>query len=124
VVDNISIGTITNALEPISANILAVKNGSAAQKFRTYGDGTKYVQIEHDGTNAMLSTTAGRMQVNGLALQPLTVNTLPTASTNAGARYEVSDANSPTVGSAVASGGATTVTVRSNGTSWIVREIH
>jgi hypothetical protein len=59
----------------------------------------------------------------GLTLGESTVATLPTASTNARKRYEVTDADSPTVGSTVAGGGSAKCTVRSNGANWIVIEL-
>jgi hypothetical protein len=121
--DNNAIGTITNGLEPIATNIMSVKNGSAAQSFRVYGDGTKYAQIEHNGTDSILSSSSGKMRVTGLCLDELTVGTLPTASTNARARYEVTDASAPSVGATVAGGGSAKCTVRSNGTNWIVLEL-
>lgn len=40
------------------ANILGLKNGTAAQKLRIYGDGTKHLSLSHDGTNAVIDTAA------------------------------------------------------------------
>lgn len=44
-----------------AAATLALSNSTTAQKFRVYGTttGSKYVQVEHDGTNAIFSATAG-----------------------------------------------------------------
>jgi hypothetical protein len=58
-----------------------------------------------------------------LSLGESTVATLPTASTNARRRYEVTDASAPSVGASVSSGGSDRCTVRSNGTNWIVIEL-
>lgn len=52
-----------------------------------------------------------------------TVATLPAAASWPGAEAYVTDANGPTVGSAVASGSSAKVVVRSNGTNWIVTAI-
>lgn len=52
---------------------------------------------------------------------PVAVTALPSASTSgAGARHCVNDANNPTFGATVASGGAVTVPVYSDGTNWKV----
>ena len=47
---------------------LAQRNGTNAQKFRVYGTttGSKYVQLEHDGTNAKLSTTSGNIHISNI----------------------------------------------------------
>jgi hypothetical protein len=50
------------------ANTLAQRNGTNAQKLRVYGTttGSKYVQLEHDGTNAKLSATSGNIHISGI----------------------------------------------------------
>jgi hypothetical protein len=53
----------------------------------------------------------------------LTVATLPAAASWPGAEAYVTDANSPTVGSTVASGGSGRARVSSNGTNWIVTAV-
>lgn len=62
--------------------------------------------------------------VGGVTLGEFTVGALPTASSNARKRYEVTDANSPTLGATVSGGGSgTPCTVRSDGTNWVVIEL-
>jgi hypothetical protein len=103
--------------------ILAQKS-DGPQTLRIYGNTSSgYAQIAHDGTKATVSSSLGGLDIQGMRLQELTVATLPTASTNARARYEVTDADSPTVGATVVTGGSVQCTVRSNGTNWIVLEI-
>ncbi len=53
----------------------------------------------------------------------LTVATLPAAASWPGAEAYVTDANAPTVGSTVASGGSGRARVSSNGTNWIVTAV-
>lgn len=50
----------------------------------------------------------------------LAVSALPSAAANAGTFVNVSDSNTQTIGDIVAGGGSFNVTVRSNGTDWIV----
>lgn len=59
----------------------------------------------------------------GVQLTALTVGTLPAAASNTWKSCAVSDANAPTVGATVASGGSAKAVVRSNGTNWIVTEV-
>ena len=66
-----------------------------------------------DGSNGV-TTNPGYLTAN-----VYTVSSLPTAGT-AGRKAFVSNALLPTFGSAVAGGGAVTVPVYDNGTSWIV----
>lgn len=69
-------------------NILAAANGDNPQKFRIYGarTGSKYLQFEHDGTNAKISTTAGHIAfedvVTFAASGGMNVNGTYTSSTN------------------------------------------
>lgn len=51
-----------------AAGILAQKNGSNAQKHRVYGTttGNKYIQIEHDGTNAKITASSGSVLISNL----------------------------------------------------------
>ena len=71
-----------------------------------------------------LNTLISQLQTDSTILPALTlytVATLPSAATSgAGARSFVSDALLPTFGSTVASGGAVTVPVYSDGTNWKV----
>ena len=57
----------------------------------------------------------------GLQLVEGLVSQLPTASTNTGVYFTVTDALTPAIGSAVVGGGSNQVLVASNGTSWIVQ---
>lgn len=54
-----------NSLELISngAGVLEQKYLTTAQKFRVYGSetGSKYIQVEHDGTNSKISSSSGRL---------------------------------------------------------------
>ena len=102
-------GTLELYITKDAANILAQRNGTTAQKFRVYGTttGAKYTQLEHDGTNAILSTTAGILNMSqAVGLKSYTVATVPAASVGAGATIYVSDE----------SGGA--VLAYSDGTNW------
>lgn len=51
-----------------ASHILEQRNGSNAQKFRVYGTetGSKYAQIEHDGTNAKLNSSSGDLHISSL----------------------------------------------------------
>jgi hypothetical protein len=50
---------------PLGGNVLEIQNATNPQKLRVYGTttGSKYVQLAHDGTNAIISTTAGEITV-------------------------------------------------------------
>jgi hypothetical protein len=72
------------------------------------------------GTGAQTFTTGATIK-NGVTVLPTyTVATLPTASTVSGGRANVSDALTPTFGSAVTGGGAVFTPVYSNGSAWFV----
>ena len=87
--------------------------------------GANGVHITDSAGTTRRDLRARSIELNGgLTLGVLTVGTLPTASTNTAARYEVSDASAPSVGATVVAGGGARVTVRSNGTNWIVTELH
>lgn len=60
--------TIDVVLARDAAGILALKNGASAQKFRVYGTttGSKYLQIEHDGTNAKITSSSGNVLLSNL----------------------------------------------------------
>lgn len=47
-------------------NIISMSNGVNAQKLRVYGTttGSKYAQLEHDGTNAKLSSSSGDLHIS------------------------------------------------------------
>ena len=49
-----------------AADTLAQKDGTAAQTFRVYGTttGSRYIQLDHDGTNGTVTTSAGRILLN------------------------------------------------------------
>ena len=63
-------GGFSASLYPNNAasHILEQRNGSNAQKFRVYGTetGSKYAQIEHDGTNAKLNSSSGDLHISSL----------------------------------------------------------
>lgn len=60
--------TIDTKLARDASGILAQKNGSNAQKHRVYGTttGNKYIQIEHDGTNAKITASSGSVLISNL----------------------------------------------------------
>lgn len=125
-----------------AANTLAQAYGTNAQTFQIYGSidtstgipTTNYsrLKITHGGgtAGATIATEAGGTGTAGpLALVASSVKvgtntvvaSLPSASTaGAGARSFVTDATAPTFGATVAGGGAVSVPVYSNGTSWLV----
>jgi hypothetical protein len=51
-----------------AANIMALKLSSSAQTLRVYGTttGSKYAQLTHDGTNAVLSASSGNVHITNL----------------------------------------------------------
>ena len=60
-------------------------------------------------------------QVTSVLFTPVTVASLPTASTALkGTRYVVSDATATTFASTVAGGGANCVPVLCNGSNWVI----
>lgn len=61
-------GTQDVIIQRDAAGILAQKNGSNAQKHRVYGTttGNKYIQIEHDGTNAKITASSGSLLLSDL----------------------------------------------------------
>lgn len=60
----IALGASDNAvLQWIAADTLGMKRSTNAQKFRVFGDGTKYAQLEHDGTNAKLTASGGNVHI-------------------------------------------------------------
>ena len=71
-----------------AAGILALKNGTSAQKFRVYGTttGSKYLQIEHDGTNAKITSSSGDVWLSNL----------PTSNPGAGILWN--NAGTPAIG--------------------------
>lgn len=52
-------GTADTFLGRNSANIIQQKNGNAAQALRIYGTSTKYLQLQHDGTNVSITADSG-----------------------------------------------------------------
>ncbi len=64
-----SANTADVILERDAANTLALRNGTNAQNFRVYGTttGSKYLGLAHNGTDAVISTTAGALKVDGSA---------------------------------------------------------
>jgi len=73
------------------------------------------------GTGAQTQTTGLTIKAGTAVMTSYTVATLPTAATaGAGARAFVTDALTPTFGSAVTGGGAVNVPVYSTGTAWNV----
>ncbi len=63
-------GGFSASLYPNGAgsDILELRNGAAAQKFRVFGTetGGKYAQLEHDGTNAKLTSSSGDLHISSL----------------------------------------------------------
>lgn len=80
--------TIDVVLARDAAGILALKNGTSAQKFRVYGTttGSKYLQIEHDGTNAKITSSSGNVLLSNL----------PTSNPGAGILWN--NAGTPAIG--------------------------
>jgi len=63
----IALGASDNAvLQWIAADTIGMKRSTNAQKFRVFGDGTKYAQLEHDGTNAKLTASGGNVHISNL----------------------------------------------------------
>jgi hypothetical protein len=59
----------------------------------------------------------------GYKLSQRTVAQLPSAVGNQGLRFEVTDSDAPVIGSIVVGGDASIVTVRSDGSDWMIIEI-
>lgn len=57
-------GTIDTSINRNGAGILELKSGTTQQTFRVYGTTTsnKYLQLTHDGTNAVLSASSGTLK--------------------------------------------------------------
>lgn len=51
-----------------ASNVLSLVNSTTAQKFRVFGTttGSKYAQLEHDGTNAKLNSSSGDLHISSL----------------------------------------------------------
>lgn len=63
----IALGASDNAvLQWIAADTIGMKRSTNAQKFRVFGDATKYAQLEHDGTNAKLTASGGNVHISNL----------------------------------------------------------
>ena len=76
----------------------------------------------NDASSAFVGIKGSNLTATALInLGTYTVATLPSASANAGAIAQVTDANSTTNGGTVAGGGSNRVPVFSNGTNWIVK---
>lgn len=116
-----------------AANILAQRNGTAAQASRLYNTFTDAANYERLGFNwaanvcTILNENAGTGTLRDLILKGIaqsydtTVAALPAAAAgNKGQRRHVTDANATTFASTVAGGGANIVPVFSNGTNWII----
>ena len=100
-----------------------VSSGSAGLKSSAGNDGALALQTTTAGGTATTAVTIDTSQnavFTGWVQMPVyTVATLPTAGTR-GRRAFVSNALTPVVLSAVVGGGAITVPVFDNGSSWIV----
>ena len=61
-------GTVDVKLVRDAAGVLALKVGTTAQKLRIYGTttGSKYLTMEHDGTNAKINTSSGDLHISSL----------------------------------------------------------
>lgn len=90
-------GTLDTGLLRESAGVIAFTNGSSGQ----YRNGI----------------------LRAIKYNPIAISALPTAADSEGWRYEVNDANAPSVGATVASGGSAKCEVRSNGTDWKVLQV-
>jgi hypothetical protein len=60
-----------------AANVVAMKNGTAANAFRVYGTttGNKYVSLTHDGTNPIIGSSSGALKVDSTAIPPAATGT-------------------------------------------------
>ena len=100
-----------------------VSSGSAGLKTTAASDGSLALQTTTSGGTATTAVTIDTSQnstfVGWVKMPVYTVATLPAAGT-AGRRAFVSNALTPVVLSAVVGGGAITVPVFDNGSSWIV----
>jgi hypothetical protein len=96
---------------------------SARYGLFTNADGTKVSARNHSNTEDRDFEARDLTAKGGFTLGQKTVATLPAASGSARLRFEVTDALLPALGATVASGGAVTAEVRSNGTNWIVTAI-
>jgi hypothetical protein len=112
-----------------AANILAQRNGTAAQTFRAYNTFTNASNGEWlsigwaSNVCTITPQAAGTGTLRPLIVRhpPVTVASLPSASSvGAGARCMVSDASAPVFGDVVAGGGSIIVPVYSDGTDWRV----
>jgi hypothetical protein len=66
-----------------AGNIIDQLNGTSAQKFRIWGTntGSKYLELGHDGTDAVLNSSAGKLRAAiPFGIASYTVGTVPTAS--------------------------------------------
>lgn len=99
----ISVGSPSTGFGSPSVGLVEVNNGTNGQ----YRD----LQLRNLIAEQLIQT------------KPLTVATLPAAASWPGAEAYVTDANAPTVGSTVASGGSGRARVGSNGTNWIVTSV-
>lgn len=108
-------------------NCLQLSNNS-----RLMAGGDSAFRRESAGVWAIDNDTAGQyrdLRLRNLIAEQLvqtkalTVATLPAAASWPGAEAYVTDANAPTVGSTVASGGSGRARVSSNGTNWIVTAV-
>lgn len=127
------------ALSPTSGNAYVFVGGTNST-FDVYdSSGVKYSRLTHDGTNGILSTSSGNLNlvptggtvaVTGavtatttMKCGTYTVATLPSAGSNAYCEACVSDSNaaaSGNYGATVAGGGANKVRVFSDGTNWVI----
>jgi hypothetical protein len=121
--------TLDTVLRRDAANTFAQRNGTAAQTYRlynTYTDASNYERLSTTwDTNVCytkpenLGTGSARIYVP--VTGATTVGGLPAANVaGAGARAFVTDANSTTFLDAAVGGGANSVPVVSDGTSWLI----
>jgi Pectate lyase superfamily protein len=103
------------------ANVKLIGNGGTTPS-KAIRASSGQLQFLNDAYSAVITSISdtGRLQVfDGLALTITTVAALPTCGSNQkGLMYAVSDATSPTYNGALTGGGAVSVPVYCNGTSW------
>ena len=111
---NATIGAINRMRLEVSDALLPVVNSTVA------GGGAVVAEVRSNGTNWVVTKL---INDDGLRLGISSVAGLPAAASANRMRREVTDADTPVIGSAVVGGGSDTATVRSDGTNWVVIEL-
>jgi hypothetical protein len=99
-----------------------VNNYSSTPDLGVARNAAGVLEINSGSAGAYRDLTIRNLIASGgcVFLDDFTVGTLPTASSNTFGQAIVTDANAPSVGATVASGGSADCVVTSNGTNWIV----